>query len=204
MKYLLLCAGWLTLLDGLAQDFIITPAGDTLPCRLPGNIRKEGIRPVHKYLNGHIRLAVLFPNDSVRIQEPGQIRGYFRAVHGKSLLCDGYFESKKMAWKAGDTSWYFMNRVITGRFASLYRIYLWEGDVPEQYFFLDKKQGTDPDYLPWIRDRKALKVMLTEEETLAGMAIFFGKRKKFSFPEAVAEYNRLKAEARSSGEYPQK
>lgn len=193
MRTLILYLALLNVMDAFPQDYIITAGNDTLYCRLPGDIRKEGIRPVYKYLNGHTRLAVVFSNDSLRVQEPGQIRGYYRSVHGKSLLCDGYFESRKMAWKEGDTSWYFMNRVQDGDFAALYKIYLADGDAPSQYYFLDIKGQADPDFVQLVPGRKKLKALLTDADTREEMEKLFSRRKKISYREAVAAYNLLKA-----------
>lgn len=202
MRTLVLYLALINVVEAYPQDYIITRGGDTLHCRLPGHIRKEGIRPVYKYLNGHIRLAVVFPNDSLRVHEPGQIRGYYRAEHGKSLLCDGYFESRKMAWKAGDTSWFFMNRVYEGPFATLFKIYISDGDAPSLNYFLAKKGQSDGDFVHLVAGRKKLKKMLTDPDTQEAMEALFSRRKKISYRDAVVAYNQLKTGQRSASPAP--
>jgi len=177
---------------GLAQDYIITWSGDTLSCVLPGKPGKEGIRPAAKYHNGHIRVVAFFPNDSVRVLEAGQVKGYFRSRHGKSLLCDGHFEAKKIYRKGRDTVWYFMNRVVEGKFASLYVVYLRADRRIYRYYYLRKLTDRLSFFESNIATYKQLRRMLTEDDIREGMQLFFSGKRKNRFIGAVREYNRLK------------
>jgi len=128
------------------QDYIVTWNNDTIHCTLPARPGKEGVRPSLKYENGHIRTLAIFPNDSIRVLEAGQVKGYYREKHGKYLLCNGHFEAKKKLWQGTDTNWYFMSRVEAGEYASLYMMYLRISRSPVRYYFLMKKDDPDPSF----------------------------------------------------------
>lgn len=179
-----------------SQDYIITWKSDTVYCRLPARPGKEGIRPASKYQNGHLRFLAFFSIDSVRVLEAGQVKGYYRGEHGSSLLCNGNFEARKMAWSRQDTSWYFMNRVVEGKHATLYMIYLSTGNSPRAYYFLKKKDDPDPLFTVLLDNRKHLKELLLEEDIKEGMLRFFSGKKRRKYSEAVKEYNQLKEEGR--------
>lgn len=179
-----------------SQDYIITWKGDTVYCRLPAKPGKEGIRPAWKYENGHVRFLAFFPNDSVRVLEAGQVKGYYRGGHGRSLLCNGNFEARKMAWSRQDTNWYFMNRVEEGKHATLYMIYLSSGKAPRAYYFLKKKDDPDPWFTLLLNNRKHLEELLLEEDIKEGMQLFFSGKSRRKYSEAVKEYNRLKEQGR--------
>lgn len=181
----------------LSQDYIITWKNDTIYCELPGKPGKEGLRPANKYENGHLRFVAFFPNDSVRVLEAGQVKGYHRSKHGKYLLCDGNFVAKKMLWSFGDTTWYFMNRVEDGKYATLYIIYLREGRYIVPYYFINKKGDKNPLFATLIKNKKKLRELLTDEDIKEGMQGFFNSRKNKQYKEAVREYNRLKEEVQS-------
>ncbi len=78
-----------------AQDKIITNNGDTLDCRISVKPWKEKIS-IRKYgmreQNGYAYAVAFFPNDSMRIIRPGEIKGFFVQQH-KRYLNGGYYES---------------------------------------------------------------------------------------------------------------
>jgi len=196
MKEILLISCFLlTGLTGNLQDHVITWQGDTLDCRFPENPRKEGLRPAYKYHNGHIRLMAVFTNDSVRALEAGQVRGYYREKHGKRLLCDGRFESRKLLWPGDkDTSWYFMNIISAGKYATLYKIWEVLYEHPRAYYFVHFKKDKDPLFTTYVSNRKRMREILSDEDTKEGMTQFFAD-KKAGYEAAVKTYNQLKEEA---------
>lgn len=175
-----------------SQDYVVTWNNDTISCILPAKPGKEGVKPSFKYENGHIRTLAIFPNDSLRVLEAGQVKGYYRQKHGSYLLCDGHFEAKKMRWPNKDTNWYFMSRVEEGEYASLYMIYLKLSRSPVRYYFLIKKDDPDPLFTTYLRSWKHIQELLNDDDIKEGMQNFFSARGKKQYIKAVKEYNRLK------------
>ncbi len=207
MKYIFFLTA--TLLAGLAagaQDYIITWQGDSIACRFPDKPRKEGFRPAGKYHNGHIRVATIFPNDSVRVIEAGQIKGYYRAKHGKSLLCNGQFVTKKLVDHAGrkDAWWnntteaepfFFVQKVIEGKHADLYTFYVQFGsDAPEQYYCITKHNETEAGKAIVMNNRKKAVQFLSDPDIAEDMSQFRYKKNWKAYHQIVEEYNRLKTE----------
>lgn len=179
---------------GFAQDYIITWQNDTVYCRLPENPRKEGIRPAGKYHNGHIRFAAFFGEDSLRILEPKQVKGYFREKHGKKLLCDGHFDARKAIYPGRDTSWYYMSRTVQGEYASLYTAYFFAGSRPVRYFFIQKHHaGAVPYYAVYATTHKMIRELLADKDIETEMRSFLTGKRKRKLADAIKEYNRLKA-----------
>lgn len=186
----------LTTQVALSQDYVVTWKDDTLHCRLPEKPGKEGIRPAMKYENGHIRFLAIFPNDSIRVLEAGQVKGYYRQKHGRYLLCDGVFEAKKFAWPRRDTNWYFMSRVAEGKFATLYRIYLKTSKQPVLYYFLSKAGYIDTMVPVLVKNWRHLRQLLTEDKMKEEVNWLFEGSKKRKFIEVVKAYNQLKQDQR--------
>lgn len=166
-------------------------------CRLVQDPKKEGLKPVYKFRNGHLRLAVVFPNDSVRTYDPSLIRGYYRKTHGKSFLCDGYFESVLYQWNGRKSDWYFMNRLYKGTHAGLYRVWLrtTERNSASYYLYLPQAPGAQKFF--YIEGVSTLRKMLSEPEVAAQMQPYFSSRKVRHFENIVRQYDRLKTEAAS-------
>lgn len=190
----------LTLFSG-AQDHVITWDADTLKCIFPDKPRKEGLRPGSKYENGHIRLLARFENDSVRVIEAGEVKGYSRKKHGKSLLCDGIFESVELTEeeqryiyysRSDGKRWYFLNRVISGKHASLYVMYLSRTSGPPRSFYFIKKSGTNSTKPVLLRNWKQMFTRLDDLPVSSGFKAENYRGKKKSFLYVVNDYNRLK------------
>lgn len=177
------------------QDYIISWKGDTLQCRLVQDPKKERLKPVYKFRNGHLRMAVVFPNDSIRTYDAGQIRGYYRKTHGKSFLCDGHFESVRYRWNNRDSTWYFMNRLFKGTHAGLYRVWLRTSDrqSADYYLYLPHAPGSQKFF--YIEGFSTLRKMLSEPEVAAQMKPYFSSRKVRHYENIVRQYDRLKTEA---------
>lgn len=186
------------------QDYIITWENDTIYCELPGKPGKKGLRPAGNYTNGYKRIAAIFAGDSLRVMEPGQVRGYFRKEHGDGLLCDGNFESVKIPEGNGfrtltgsepDFKWSFMLLESKGKYASLYKLLVRTKRV-NTYYFVVKHQGEFKDKGFYLTTRKRLRKVLVEEDIREEMLLAISKTGRY--PVLVDEYNRLK-EAASSG-----
>ncbi|MBL7723696.1 MAG: hypothetical protein JNK27_06085 [Chitinophagaceae bacterium] len=199
---LLLCVQVFTLFQcAQAQDHVITWDADTLTCIFPDKPRKEGLRPGSKYENGHIRLLAHFENDSVRIIEAGDVKGYSRKKHGKSLLCDGVFESVELTeeeqryiyyGRSDGKRWYFLNRVFSGKYASLYVMYISRtSESPRSFYFIKKtdQKSTKPVLL---RNWKQIFTQLDDLPVNSGFKADNYRGKKRNFVYVVNDYNRLK------------
>lgn len=207
LKYACLLAAMLLSYSVVSsQDYIITWQGDTLECRMPGKPWKEGLRPARKYSNGHIRLPVFFANDSMRVIEAGTIKGYSRAKHGGSFLCNGVFESKQLVddkgnespswhWDENKDSWYFLQKLEEGAYASLYILYIRCGSGTDVIYCIAKHAGHQPDKAAVMYSRKRTVAFLSDPDVAAGMKSFRYKKNRYAYREIVREYNRLKAEA---------
>jgi hypothetical protein len=182
---------------GDAQDYVITWDNDTVACTFPAKPGKEGLRPARKYENGYLRVPAIFAGDSIRVLRAGEVKGYFRKAHGKYLLCNGFFESRKIVPGAGvyeneqDNQWYFMNRVLEGKYASLYMIYLPGRHSPQPVYLVAKHTDPDPLTAFTIWNTKSARRLLAEPDIKKAMEQYLSvKRRKFT--EMVLEYNRLK------------
>lgn len=184
-----------------AQDYIITWKNDTLHCEMPGEPRKKGLRPVWKYKDGYYQVAAIFPGDSIRVYEPGQIRGYYRKKHGDGLLCDGNFHSiqvpegdgfKTRTGAAPAYTWRFLLLETQGEYVSMYKL-LWWGRRLHTTYYAVKHQGPDKDIAYYLTSRKRLRKVLADEDIREYMLAAIQKTGKYK--ELIAEYNRLKAAA---------
>lgn len=185
-----------------SSDFIITWKNDTISCSFPDNPKDVGIRPARRYLNGHISVPTVFANDSVRIIPAGDIKAYSRNKHGKSLLCDGYFESKKVSIfnnvKKNRTGrengkWYFLRRLVEGKYASLHIAYIGVGDDQPSFLFLTKHSPATPDLINIWGWKNTIDI-LSDNDTADGLSKLkrIGSNK---YTNLVKEYNRLKEQA---------
>jgi hypothetical protein len=182
------------------QDYIVTWENDTLPCRLVQHPEKDRLKPAAKYKNGYLRLAVLFPNDSLRIYHPGEIKSYYRARHGRGLLCDGIFHAVKAYNQPGILTnaegqkdgheWYFMLLEETGIYASLYKIMILNKRLQTFYYVVRHPVAGNPEGYLLLR-KKDIITVLAEPGISVPMTRFIRNNKNFrSF---VREYNRLKS-----------
>ena len=182
-------------------DFIITWKNDTITCSFPANPKDADIRPARRYLNGHISIPTVFGNDSVRIIPAGDIKAYSRNEHGKSLLCDGYFESKKLAALNGvrknpdgrtNEEWYFLRRLVDGKYASLHIIYLGTGDNISSTLFLTIHNSKTTDMIKVWGWKKTL-ALLSDSDTAEELSKL-KRNGSNKYSDLVKEYNRLKEE----------
>lgn len=139
-------------------DKIITLSGDTIQAFIPADPRKETsfrkkvIGLVDDY--GFSRLIAVFPNDSIRVYDPPDIKGYYRATPGK-YIGSGWFESRSLkgSWiaasrKEGPNPMRFLHRVIAYDEVSFFMFRQSFGDAPPEYFyFLYFKNKTNPDII---------------------------------------------------------
>jgi hypothetical protein len=185
-----------------AQDYIITWNDDTLRCELPSNPADAGFRPRANHKNGYLRVAAIFPNDSVRVIDAGEIKGYYRAKHGKSLLCDGQFysiETKETARTVTDAdgkknphTWYFMVVDEPGKYASLCKILVYGKRLQTCYYIVKHEDGKGTEGAP-ASTRKQVAEYLAEKDIAEGLTAFIKENKSYS--KMVKEYNRLKEAA---------
>jgi hypothetical protein len=205
-KFFFCVATILCCITAPAQDFIITRNNDTLPCQMIQDPRKMGLRPAGNYRNGYSRIAVLFPGDSLRVFEAGQIRGYYRQKHGKGLLCDGHFESLKIQEANSDLvtedekksfSQVFLYREKNGEYAAMYKLLKW-GRRLYTYYYVVKKQGADTLTAKLLTGRKSLRAIFCDEDIKTEMEEVLRKTRRFG--DMVDAYNRLKENARKQKE----
>lgn len=199
---LLLCVQVFTLfLCAQAQDHVITWDADTLQCIFPDKPRKEGVRPGSKYENGHIRLLAHFENDSIRVIEAGDIKRYSRKKHGKSLLCDGVFESVEVteqeqryiySGRNDGKRWYFLNRIFSGKYASLYVMYISRTSGPPSSFYFVRKMDHEKIKPVLLRNWKQVFDHLHDPVINADFKAENYKGKQKNYLHIVKEYNRLK------------
>jgi hypothetical protein len=193
---------WVVLMCGfpaLSQDYLVNWQNDTLSVTLPANPAKEDFKPGWKYRSGYELIAVIFANDSIRAINAGEIKAYYRQKHGKGLLCDGSFESIKVEEGTGKRtnaegkvaySWYFMQPVHKGRYASLYKILVGGKRVYTYYYIVIHKEGNRVNGQLMLNRSDARK-LLTIQAHEEAMTHFIRKNKRFS--KIVIEYNRLMA-----------
>lgn len=194
------------------EDMIFTWDGDTINVTMPGQPWKDGVRPASKYDNGYIRTFTVFANDSVRVIEAGEIKGYYRKKHGKRYLCDGYFESRKIKpgtylstinWgrsgtnsgKDADNPWYFMAPVVKGKHASLYRIYTWCGQCMHAMYFLGRPEDEDSLMTQPVWTRKEAIKLLSDPDVADAMNDYWENGKKKKIGTIVEHYNTVKESA---------
>jgi hypothetical protein len=188
------------------QDYVITWANDTIPCSFPEKPGKMGFRPARNYENGHVRVLAIFPGDSIRALEAGQVKAYYRLKHGKELLCNGYFEAKKVKdsdWYRDDAiqrkkgeAWYFMNRVVVGKYASLHMVYIFRGSkAPLPIYFVSKYNDPDPLQPALISTRKRLVELFSDPDIKEAMQPVLQRKARKRYADIVREYNRLKEAA---------
>lgn len=201
-----LIAGLLNGAVAVGQDYIITWKNDTIPCQLPGNIKETDLRPAWKYSNGHYNTVAVFQNDSVRVINAGEIKGYTRQKHGKQYLCNGFFESKQVVSpavqkrtpvdsKANDPKnqdWFFMNRIVDGRYASLYMIYDNDGTCISAYYYIRRHDDPVPNKVTPVISKKKMVAFLSDAGIADQLKAFSGKRSNRRFVKIIREYNRLK------------
>jgi hypothetical protein len=185
-----------------AQDYIITWNNDTIPCELPANPQKAGFRPRAEHNNGYFKLAAIFPNDSVRVINPGEIKGYYRAKHGRRLLCDGNFHSVKMVEPhklqtdadggKEEPVWYFMIAEEIGEYASMYKVMVVSKRLNTWYYMVKHQHDREPEGV-YMSTRRKITEHLAEKDIEEDMAEFIKKNKSYS--KMILEYNRLKKAA---------
>lgn len=208
MKYICLLT-WMVLLTTLvnSQDYVITWKGDSLECQMPGKPWKDGFRPQRKYDNGHLRVPVVFQNDSTRVIEAGDVKGYSRTKHGRGLLCNGIFESKQLLDEKGRKSalshfggeegdWYFLQRLEEGPYANLYIVYLrCSAGRNDAFYCIIKHAEAQPEKAFVMYNRKRTVQFLSDLDVATGMRNFRYKKTRQAYGKIVREYNRLKTEA---------
>lgn len=182
-----------------AQDYLITWNNDTVYCQLPANPAGEGFRPKGQHKNGYKTLAVIFKNDSIRVINAGEIKGYYRSKHGKGLLCDGMFYSVKVPktgrmatdaeGKLSGHDWYFMAVDLIGEYASLYKVLVIRKRLYTHYYVIKHTSEQHPQGA-FMGTRKQIVAQLAEKGIEEPMKNFIEKNK--SFTKMVIEYNRLK------------
>lgn len=205
-KSVFLIASILLALAAPCQDHIITWKNDTIPCKLTPDPRKAGLKPAGNYRNGYFRIAALYPNDSLRVYDAGQIKGYYRKEHGKGLLCDGHFDALQLAEAAGNLvteaerrsfAWAFLLRVQHGRFASLYKLMKW-GRRLNTYFYIVKRGKGNAGTAQLITGNKRIRSLLFEDDIREEMVKAAGKTKNMD--SLVAIYNRVREKAAKQAE----
>lgn len=194
------------------DDRIITWSGDTIAVFMPGEPWKEGFRPASRYENGYVRTLALFANDSVRLIEAGEVKGYYRKDHGKRFLCDGYFEARKVDagkdlqlinwWRTGtggkqdaDNPWYFMSPVIKNKHVSLYRIYRWCGECMHPVYFISRPEYGDPLLSKPVWTNKETMKLLNDPDVAAEMKDYWKNAKRKRIWKIVEHFNKVKEQA---------
>jgi hypothetical protein len=187
------------------QDYIITWNNDTLYCELPTSPKEAGFRPKSDYTNGYYKLAAIFPNDSVRVFNPGEIKGYYRAKHGKQLLCDGMFYSVQVVHpnrpltdpdrKENNVIWYFMLAEEVGKYASMYKVMVSNNGLKTSYYAVKHTGSNEPQGV-FMGPKKQLIATLAEKDIKEAMTDFIKKNRRFR--KMINEYNRLKKEAEAA------
>lgn len=190
------------------QDYIVNWENDTIFCKLPGDAKKAGLKPVWKYEDGYERIVAVSDNDSIRIINAGDIKGYSRQKHGKRLLCDGFFESKQILYTrqnqrttvegeniGNNSKWYFLNRIVQGKYATLYIWYETHGGCTYSSYFINR-HGIEASntVIPFFNKKKMVE-LLSDSDIASEMKGFKYRKSNKGFSEIVVEYNRLKEEA---------
>ena len=148
----------------LAQDKVVLLNGDSIPCKIPGNPRKETdlSNKALGYMNdyGFKSVVVIYPGDSIRIHRPGEIKGYVRKERG-TYLGAGFFVSrlvneKDLNYKIGNTRNVFLQRVNLHKDYTFWYYREDLGDpMPAPYFLIEIKgrEGFDlvTGYKSWKR-----------------------------------------------------
>jgi hypothetical protein len=135
----------------LAQDKVILLNGDTLNVTIPADPRKEtdlsnaSIGRMNDY--GFKSVVIIYPNDSIRIQRPDQIKGYIREKKG-NYLGAGYFESrmineKQIGYKRDNLRSVFLQRVNLHKDLTIWFYREELGDPMPQFYFLIEVKGKE-------------------------------------------------------------
>ncbi len=195
-------------LIAVGQDYIINWNNDTIACKLPGDAKKAGFKPAWKYEDGYERIVAVSDNDSIRVINAGDIKGYSRQKHGKGLLCDGFFEAKQILFSnqnirttvegksAGNNSdWVFLSRIAEGKYATLYMKYETDGTDYFSSYYLDR-HGIEAanTVIPFYNKKKMIE-LLSDNDIAGEMKRFKYRKSNKGFAEIVVEYNRLKEAA---------
>ncbi len=146
------------------QDKVVLLNGDSIPCTIPGNPRKEtdlshqAIGRTNDY--GFKSVVAIYPGDSVRIHRPGEIQGYVKQQKG-TYLGSGFFISrtiheKNLNYKYGNTRMVFLQRINLHKD---YTFWFYREDLgdalPAPYFLIERRgyEGFDliTGYKSWKR-----------------------------------------------------
>ncbi|MDZ4794303.1 MAG: hypothetical protein SGI83_08515 [Bacteroidota bacterium] len=200
-KYILFCISLLFVFDISAQDYVVSWNNDTSACKMPEKPWKDGLRPSGLYDNGHVRTVAFFPTDSVRIIEPGKVKGYFRHKHGKRYLCDGYFESRKINEQSllnlhrnnneSNNPWGFMQAIVKGKYATLYLLYAKTFRFERPVYLIARHDFTDPLYTEVMWTRKEAYTLLADASVKESMEQYRKSMKKQRIRGIVEHYNKL-------------
>ncbi|HSK12224.1 MAG TPA: hypothetical protein VK907_03360 [Phnomibacter sp.] len=193
--------------QALSQDKVILISGDTIPVLVSGDPVKEGgiSRRSMGFPNdyGFARVVIIYPDDSIRVQLPGQIRGYYKKDGGR-YLGSGYYESrevdeKQLGYNRGQVKKVFFQRVAHHRDLTIwyYREHVGEA-IPERYFFFEKKDVEAPDmiysYRDWLRWAAANPPFDTIRQKIPPTSK--GKRREYSlfkyFQDVMKRYKEMK------------
>ncbi|MCU0404874.1 MAG: hypothetical protein MUE99_10045 [Chitinophagaceae bacterium] len=147
-----------------AQDKVVLLNGDSIPCKIPGNPRKEtdlsnqAIGRINDY--GFKSVVAIYPGDSIRIHRAGEIKGYVKQEKG-TYLGAGFFVSriineKDINYKIGNTRSVFLQRVNLHKDYTFWYYREDLGDpMPAPYFLIETKgrEGFDliTSYKSWKR-----------------------------------------------------
>jgi hypothetical protein len=198
MKWMLLLLQFFVI-TSFAQDKIITNNGDTLDCRISTRPWKEKVNTRQygdKRQNGYAYIVAFFRNDSLRIIQPGEIKGFYSHSHSAGLN-GGFYESVvihtkvSMMFKLQDkTEIAFIRRIYSGEHITLYDFR--ENDIGDIMLrYLVKKSG-DETYHPFYR-KKALTTIFSDMPGLITESAVRKFRYRFEDITAIVkEYDKLK------------
>ena len=208
-QFLLLPLLSLALVPGaVGQDYIITWNNDTIACQLPGDAKKAGLKPAWKYEDRYERIVTVSDNDSIRVINAGEIKGYSRQKHGKRLLCDGVFEAKQILFSnqnkrttvegknsGNNPNWVFLSRITEGKYATLYMKYDTDGtSYYSSYYIVRHGIEAANTVIPFFNKKKMIE-LLSDSDIASEMKRFKYRKSNKGFAEIVNEYNRLKEAA---------
>ncbi len=202
---IILISGTLSAQDAF-PDKIITLTGDTIQAFIPADphketsFRKKVIGLVDDY--GFSRLIAVFPNDSIRVYDPQDVKGYYRATPGKHIG-SGWFESRSLkgSWiaairKEGPNPMRFLHRVIAYDEISFFMFRKSFGDAPaDYYYFLYYKNDATPDI---IHNYKQWKKWASEHPPFDEISetLKKPKRKKYPFFKMIQDAGKAYKELR--------
>jgi len=167
-----------------AQDKVILLNGDTVNVVIPGDPRKEtdlsngSIGRMNDY--GFKSVVVIYPNDSIRIHRPDQIKGYIREQKG-TYLGAGYFESriineKQIGYRRDNLRTVFLQRVNFHKDLTIwfYREEL-GNPMAEFYFLMEVK---DQPFTSMVTTLKEWKIWSTNYPPLGEITYAHPKSRK--------------------------